>query len=317
MTRWGASLVLFHTDPALAARCVAALRAQDPPPERVHVVCNDDAAGAGAADLAGVTVEAHAANLGYAGGHNAALAALFAAGLDAVLVVNPDAVPAPDAVARLAAFTGDRAVLAGPLLELLRPDGTPEGLVDSAGIRWTASARHLDARQGSPLANAPVAPAEVAGISGACLWVTRAAYERVVAASGEFFDEEFVAYREDAELGFRARLLGVPSWLVPDARVGHGRALRGTTRAVAPHVNRLGVQNRFLIAFKYGRRRPGRLPAALARDAVVVAAVLLRERSSLPGLRRAWALRGTQRAKGRRVLAASAERAAAAPTLDA
>lgn len=312
MTAWGASLVLFHTDVEQVERCVAALRAQTVPPARVHVVVNDDAAGAAAAEVRarvpGCTVSGSAANLGYAGGHNAALAALFAAGLDAVLVLNADTVPAPDAAAALAAFAGGRAVLTGPLLELTGPDGTPEGRVDSAGIRWTASARHLDASQGAPLASAPREPVEVAGISGACLWVTRAAYERVVGESGEFFDAAFVAYREDAELGFRAALLGVPSWVVPAARVGHARGLRGTTRDVPAHVNRLGVQNRFLIAFKYGRRRPGVLPVALLRDALVVAAVLLRERSSLPGLRTAWALRQAQREKGRRVLASAARR---------
>jgi GT2 family glycosyltransferase len=299
MSGWGASLVLFHTDAAHVERCLAALAAQDPPPARVHLVVNDAVPG-DAPDVPGAVVETFAENLGYAGGHNRALAVAFAAGLDAVLVLNADTVPDPGAVAALASFAGDRPVLAGPLLELLG-----EGRIDSAGIRWTASARHLDALQGSPLAAAPTLPMRVAGVTGACLWVTRAAYAAVVDASGEFFDEAFVAYREDAELGFRAGLLGVESWVVPAARVGHVRGLRGTSRDVPAHVNRLGVQNRFLIAFKYGRRRPGSLPAALARDAVVVAAVLLKERSSLPGLRRAWALRKTERAKGARVLAAA------------
>lgn len=294
---WGASFVLFHTDVDDLVRCVAALPDDTP----VYVVVNDDPTGEDAAEvrarLPRATVESHPENLGYAGGHNAGLHALLSRGLDGVVVLNADTVPEPGSIDALAAFARDRLVLAGPLLELL-----PERRIDSAGIRWTASGRHLDARQGAPLTAAPAEPTRVAGISGACLYVSRAAHDAIVRRSGEFFDEAFVAYREDAELGFRAGLLGVPSYVVPAARVGHARTLRGTSRDTSAHVNRLGVQNRFLIAFKYGRHRPG-FPWALLRDAVVVAAVLLRERSSLPGLANAWRLRHVERAKGRQVLA--------------
>jgi GT2 family glycosyltransferase len=175
--------------------------------------------------------------------------------------------------------------------------------VDTLGIRWTRAGRHLDAGQGDLLPSPAGRPYQVAGVSGACLYVTRAAHDRVVSATGEFFDEDFFAYREDAELGHRAALLGVTSYVVPSATGRHVRRLRGTERGIDPDIDRLGVRNRLLLAFKYGARRPGWPLLAFARDAVVVVAAFTTERSSLPGVVEAWRLRPVMRAKRRRLRA--------------
>jgi GT2 family glycosyltransferase len=194
------------------------------------------------------------------------------------------------------------------MLVLAHPHtGATEGTVDSTGIVWTRSGRHLDARQGEPVDPSLTQPRRVSGLSGACLLVTRDCHRRIVDASGEFFDADFIAYREDAELAFRAQLLGVESWLIPAAVGLHVRQLRGTSRSMSPAVNRLGVRNRFLIAAKYGRRRPGTGLYPWARDAVVVLGVILRERSSWSGITDAWRLRRHMRAKGNRVLAAASQ----------
>ena len=306
--------MLYHGDLDWAVRAVSSFASQEPPCGPVHILCNDDD-GAEAADLsarlaaAGVTAEvaSSAANLGFSGGHNRALAAAFAAGEDAVLVANADLTLAPAAVAAMTALAArhDGRILVGPVLTLADQSGRDEGLIDTTGIVWSRSGRHFDHLQGEPADHAPVGARVVAGISGACLLVPRPAYEQVVVASGEFFDELFLAYREDAELGYRAALLGVKSWVEPAARGSHARGSRGTTRAVSDAVNRLGVQNRFLTAFKYGRRRPGGSVGPWLRDIVVVAGVLVRERESIPGLTRAFALRREARAKGHRVLRAA------------
>jgi GT2 family glycosyltransferase len=313
--RVAVSVVLFHADLDWAVRGLASLVAQRPAPAAVLVHCNADE-GAEAAKLStrlgevgladAVHVSSSADNLGFCGAHNRALAAAFADGADAVLVANADLLLEPDALDALArrADALGRPVLVGPVLTLADATGADEGRIDTTGIFWTASGRHFDARQGEPTDRAPQASVEVAGISGACLYVQRSAYELIVAASGEFFDELFIAYREDAELGYRAQLLGIPCWLEPSARGRHARALRGTSRAGSAWVNQLGVQNRFLIAFKYGRRRPGSAVAPWLRDLVVVGAVLLHERSSLRGLACAVRLWPTARSKGRRVLSA-------------
>jgi GT2 family glycosyltransferase len=317
LSRVSASVVLFHGDPAWTLRCVAGLVAQDPTPQRIRIHCNDDDGSEASAIVARLAAQGLAAscvvtssreNLGFAGGHNRALEAeLVTGGMDAVLIVNADLVLLDGALAamleRVDAQNGR--ALVGPVLHLADESGRSEGLLDTTGIVWSSSGRHFDDNQCEPVRRAPVVAREVSGISGACLLVPWRAYARVVAHSGEFFDELFLAYREDAELGFRAGLLGIPSIVEPRAVGLHARGTRGTDRSGATLVNLLGVQNRFLTAFKYGRSRPGGRVQPWLRDAIVIAAVLLHERSSLPGLRRAFRLRSEERAKGRRVLNAS------------
>jgi GT2 family glycosyltransferase len=220
----------------------------------------------------------------------------FAADADAVLVLNPDLILEPSTAAELARASAGSA-LAGPVLILADPVTLEsQGRIDSAGIRWSRTGRHFDDRQGERVGCLPAEPYPVAGITGACLWVPRAAHDRIVAATGELFDEDFVAYREDAELGLRASRLGVRQIVVPAATALHGRAVRGRERG-SSDIARLGVQNRFLIALKHGRRRPGAWLGAPIRDLLVIAYVLVRERESIEGLRSAWRLREVMRSK--------------------
>jgi GT2 family glycosyltransferase len=317
----GVSVVTYRSSMPMLRLTLAAVAASAGVDLRLRVHANA-ASAADAADLhrlvselglsAVTEVTWSATNHGFAGAHNVSLAALFGGGCSAVVVLNPDLALAPDALTSLsscAAAAGRRA-LVGPLLELAEPatlDGT--GLVDTLGIRWTRDGRHLDTGQGRALPAFGGAARRVEGISGACLFVTREAHDAVVDASGEFFDADFIAYREDAELAWRASLLGIPSLLCPAARGRHARRLRGTLRGVDPHIDRLGVRNRFLIAFKYGAWRPGGWAGPWLRDLVVIFAVLLQERSSYAGLRDAWRLRGVMRAKGRLVATAAQGRA--------
>jgi GT2 family glycosyltransferase len=308
------SVVLYHGDLNWVVRAVESFTGQQPPCGPVTIMCNDDD-GTEAADLrarlavAGQHAEVTSSsdNLGFSGGHNRILAKAFAGGAEAVLVANADLSLEPTALLAMTALANRHAggVLVGPVLTLADGAGRDEALIDTTGIVWSRSGRHFDDQQGQPVALAPTRARRVAGISGACLLVPRLAYDRIVLASGEFFDEMFVAYREDAELGYRASLLGIPSWVEPAARGSHARGSRGTTRSVSAAVNSLSVQNRFLTAFKYGLHRPGGQVGPWLRDIVVLAGVLVRERESLPGLRRAFALRAEAKAKGRRVLRAS------------
>ena len=219
-------------------------------------------------------------------------------------MLNPDLHLEVGAVAVLVEqFPADRAVILSPLL--LQADSAslvPLGTIDTAGMRWTRSGRHLDALQGQPKAVGPSRLAAVDGVSGAASMFSRRAVEVVTDGGGELYDDAFFAYREDAELAIRARRCGVEMYCVPAATGLHCRRLSGTTRAVPGRLNQLGVQNRFLMAFRYGwSGRPGATVPTLLRDVVVVVAVLTRERSSLPGLRRAWSIRRSERFKGRAV----------------
>lgn len=314
------SIVAYHSRPDHIATGVRAVIDQGVPPRLVRVHVNDDCDGSARVQLqaalpSGVVVTGSVHNLGFAGAHNAAVAELFETDADAVVVHNPDLVLEAGALDALESAQRELgAALLGPVLELADEETLAGiGRIDTAGTRWTVAGRHLDVGQGKRLAagttQASAGAYRTAAISGACVLVPRSAHAIIVGRTGELFDADFIAYREDAELGFRASIVGVPSYVVPGARGRHARRLRGTSRTVSDHANRLSVQNRFLIAFKYGRRRPGVLPVVLGRDLTVIAGVLLRERTSIEGLRRAWQLRHRMREKGK-LLRASAERMA-------
>ena len=108
-----------------------------------------------------------------------------------------------------------------------------------------------------------------------------------VAIQGQYFDEDFFAYREDADLAWRCRLLGWTSLYVPSATARHRRRVTPERRGVLPkEINSHSVKNRFLLRINNmtaGLYRRDLWPIT-KRDAAVVGYVLLREWSSLPAL---------------------------------
>jgi GT2 family glycosyltransferase len=148
-------------------------------------------------------------NLGFTGGVN--LAADLARG-DVLVLVNSDAVVAPDAIGLLAERVADPAVgIAGACIRLA---DTPE-TVNSAGnplhvlgLSWAGS-------MGRPATDV-AGVREVASVSGACLAVRRDTWE---ALGG--FPTPFFAYLEDLELAWRCWQRGLRVELVPQAVVAH------------------------------------------------------------------------------------------------
>jgi GT2 family glycosyltransferase len=200
------------------------------------------------------------------------------------LALNPDVVLEPGFVGALTgALEGDpRAGAASG--KLLRADAP--GVLDSTGIVMTPSQRHLDRGAGEADRGQYDEGGEVFGVTGAAGFYRRAMLEDV-AVHGEVFDEDFFAYREDADLAWRARLLGWTCLYVPSARATHLRRVTPERRGALPaEINRWSVRNRFLLRIKNqpaGHAWRFLLPA-LARDLQVVGYVALREWSSLRGL---------------------------------
>jgi GT2 family glycosyltransferase len=315
MTQLAVSIVVYRTAMPTLSWALAGLAHQEQPPDVVMLHLNDsskalaDELQSTATTLlpsSRVFVTWSTENEGFCLPHNRLMKAAFAEGAWAVLVHNPDLRLAPNALRCLAKaadeLRGDG--LFGPVLELADPHClTGTGLLDTAGITWRSGARHFDEGQGGALPHPGRGVEPIAGVSGACLLVTARCFRRIVSVSGEFFDEQFFAYREDAELSFRAALLDIRSWVVLGATGLHVRTLRAGVRGESPLVDMLGVRNRFLLAAKYGWSRPGGAVRPLARDLVVLGGVLLRERSSATGLLEAWRLRNVMRVKGQSVLA--------------
>ena len=168
---------------------------------------------------------------------------------------------------------------------LLRLDD--EGIIDSTGIVMTPDQRHLDRGGGEPATGRFLAgPEPIFGPSGAVALYRRAMLEDI-AYRGEYFDRAFFAYREDADLAWRAQWRGWASLYVPAAIAWHRRRVTPERRSALPaEINRYSVRNRFLLRVKnqsFGLAWRFALPG-LRRDALVVGYVLLREWSSIPGL---------------------------------
>jgi GT2 family glycosyltransferase len=115
---------------------------------------------------------------------------------------------------------------------------------------------------------------------------------------GEFFDNDFFAYREDADVAWRAQWLGWKCRYTPRAVAYHVRRVFPSKRHRLPAaINMHSVKNRFLMRIKNGTwmlyRRHG--VAITARDFVVLAGCVFYELESLPAfwlllrcLPRAW-----------------------------
>src|ERR1022692_3640645 len=124
-------------------------------------------------------------------------------------------------------------------------------------------------------------------VFGAC--AAAALYRREmiddVSIGGDFFDPDFFAYREDADVAWRAQLLGWRCIYAPSAVGWHVRTVvPGDRRSITPSINMHSVKNRFLMRIKNvtpGLYRHCWLPMTV-RDMAAVAGGLLLEPRSLP-----------------------------------
>ncbi len=267
----------------------------------------------------GVSLRHHATNTGFAHGQNAGLSyALLQEQADFVLVLNPDVRLEPDCLFHLAsALASDpRAGSACPRLyranEQLQQTSPPT--FDSTGVYITPQIRHFD-RGSNELDLGQYRTSEyVFGGSGACLLLKKNfildVALRTTDTSIEFFDEAFFAYREDADLAWRAAWLGWKCRYVPTAVGYHLRVVTPERRAKLPaKLNEYSVRNRFLLQFNNFSLIANLhciLPAAF-RNLVVIGGVLTVERSSFPGL--VDAVRKMKAAFGKRKLIARRRRA--------
>lgn len=275
-------------------QCAAGIRGQSMPCRELVVIDNastDETLDRVAAFLPDAHVTRNDHNLGFAAAANQGIAATTGAW---ILLVNPDVNLSgtyAERVCREMAAAGARCGSGtGKLLQGVGDAIEPTGLVDSLGIRMTRSGRHLDISNGLPDSDENGAPSEVFGVSGAAAMYRRAMLEDV-SVNGQAFDEDFFAFREDADLAWRARLMGWSAISVPSALAWHVRTVTpGARRNLPASINMHGVKNRFLLRLKNeGMRLALRnAPWELARDVVVLGAALTIERSSLPAFSWLW-----------------------------
>ena len=233
-------------------------------------------------------------NLGFAAAQNQAI---HMARGQWILTLNPDVLLLPGFIQSLVdASRIDSRVgsVCGKLLTIKSNFDLPDkALVDSTGIYFTPTLRHLD-RGSQEVDNGHYLNYEyVFGATAAAALYRREMIEDIL-VDGEFFDSDFFVYREDADVAWRAQLLGWTCIYTPHARGYHVRnVLPGNRRALPRLINMHSVKNRFLMRIKnmtsdlYGRC----WVSISLRDIVVVGCCLLYEHYSLKAfweVLRAW-----------------------------
>ncbi len=223
-------------------------------------------------------------NNGFAGGQNQAIRATTAPW---VLTLNPDVRLSPTFLSEaIAAGEKDKAIgtVCGKLLTMQADFEIPtDAHFDSTGIYFMPNMRHLDRGSHEPDRGQFDRAEYVFGATGAAALYRRAMIDDV-ACNGEFFDEDFFAYREDADLAWRAQWLGWKCLYTPSAVAWHVRHVLPSNRESVPAVlNMHSVKNRFLMRMKNATLGLyARFGLAMTiRDCAVLASCLLREHSSL------------------------------------
>jgi N-acetylglucosaminyl-diphospho-decaprenol L-rhamnosyltransferase len=190
--------IVTYNSAAVLGSCLAALPAEVP----VWVVDNastDNTVAQARKDFPKVNVLESQVNLGFGRAHNLALRQITT---PYALVLNPDAVVAPGAIAALVAAA--------------------EAFVDAAiigssyGTDKTRCGTLFGVQRGGGAVAQVDGPACVGFLSGACLLLRMEVFKRI-----GFFDENLFLFFEDNELCDRARAAGHSLILAPDAGVMH------------------------------------------------------------------------------------------------
>lgn len=171
--------------------------------------------------------------------------------------------------------------------EILQSPPRPDAVIDGAGLMMYESRRPYLRGNRKLSRRFCLRPQYIFGVDAACGAYRRTMLEDVT-IDGECFDNDFVIYREDVDIAWRAKLFGWDSYYVPTAVGYHVRGFhlgRGR-RAVRNELKRHSVRNGWLLLVKNDtmasvvRYAPFILPYQLK----IAAGLLTIETSSLPAI---------------------------------
>lgn len=267
--RVAVGVINYHDYPYLPV-CLDSVKRQTLRPDLVMVLDNQSRAGeigAVASAYPEVQMLSMQENLGYSGGANRIIRE--ANGYEYITLLNPDAVLDPRCLEEMVAAiesapgagcVGGKLLLGDPQLDR-RPGGREPPILDSTGHLIFRSRRIIDRGHGELDVGQYEKPEEVFSICGAAVLYRRAMLEEVQ-IDGEYFDEDFFAYKEDVDICWRAQLLGWGSLYTPLATAHHLRGWKKRDdRRRVPWIRKYhSFKNHYLMMIK------NELPALFWRD---------------------------------------------------
>ena len=243
-----AIIIVNYRTANLTIGCMSSLLDDPALPDGTHLVIVDGASGDGSVEAIAAAIERRDAqdrvsllpltvNGGFAYANNRGIEAVRVGFGEAAfyLLLNPDTVVHPSAVARLVAFlkTKPEAGIAGSRLE------DPDGTAQACAFRFLSVASEFESeikmgpvsrllRRSSVVPqDLPEEPSRVDWVSGASMLVRSEVLKEV-----GLMDEAYFLYYEELDLTLRAARAGWECWHVPQSRVIHlvGQATGVTKR---------------------------------------------------------------------------------------
>lgn len=211
---------------------------------------------------------------------------------DAVALLTGDTFVSPGYLRACVAALVDPEVgsVAPKLVRTLGPAQADRlSLIDAAAMSFDRRRKNNLVGHGTP-ANLYSTPTEAFGPDGAAaFWRVSALQD--CAVEGKYFDENMPGWGCDADLAWRAQLLGWRTMYEPAAVVHHIRTYSPTTRsAVRPEDRRTQFRNRLLMIAKNDTLRemaPDLVPL-LSYEVLALGYAVLREHELLGGYAEAW-----------------------------
>ncbi len=223
-------------------------------------------------------------NQGFARAHNQAI---IISSAPYVLVMNPDVILEKEWLAKTVEMIekdNQIASIGGKLLKIRFGDMDIQEkiktrILDSAGLKILKNRRVVNRGEGEEDRGQYDKEEEIFGLSGCCVLYRRLALEDIVTrinanqdmdkhryikenqcvkdrpelpfAKGEYFDEDFFAYKEDIDLAWRLRLAGWKNFYLPTVKAYHFRQVSISKRfSQSRWVNFLSFRNHLWLLLK-------------------------------------------------------------------
>ncbi len=184
-------------------------------------------------------------NLGFGRGHNSIIN--WSAG-EYILILNADVILEPNYLQLCIAYMDQHpevATLSGKLLswDFQRQEKT--NIIDSCGLNIDRR-YHVSNRLQGHVDSSKIQSAQVFGHSATAMLVRRSALQhtalpKFVGSGLEYFDEDFLAYKEDADLAWRLRLAGWEHYCLVTAVGYHHRAASSRRSSFKDRKNRNSI----------------------------------------------------------------------------